>query len=148
MENVLNGLYNFLNFIHDNWGMIAAIIMLTVAICKKIANFFGKSREEQLAIAKTQISETMLKWVSLAECDWLEWQQAGEIKRSQVIDMIFEKYPVLSKVTNQAEIIAWLDDTINEALKKMRKIFEENTKKEMVEEIVEIAVEAETTIEG
>lgn len=126
MENILNGLYNLLSFVDENWGMIIAIILLAVSIKKKLTSFMAKSREEQIEIAKMQISQTMLKWVTIAECDWLEWQQAGEIKRSQVIDMIFEKYPVLSQVTNQDEIIMWLDDMIDEALKTMRKIFEEN----------------------
>jgi hypothetical protein len=126
MTDILNGLYNLLSFIEENWGMIAAIIVMVVSISKKIVAFMAKSREEKIEIAKTQISQTMLKWVTIAECDWLEWQQAGEIKRSQVIDMIFEKYPILSQVANQQEIIAWLDDMIDEALKTMRKIFEEN----------------------
>ena len=133
MENILNGLYNFLDFINDHWGMIVAIMTLIVAIGNKLKSFFNKSHEERLSIAKIQITETMLKWVSLAECDWREWEQAGKIKRSQVIDLIFEKYPVLSEVTNQDEIIAWLDDTIDEALKTMRKIFEENAQKNAIE---------------
>lgn len=127
MSNILNGLYNLLSFIEENWGMIAAIAVLTVSIGKKIYAFLGKSRSEQLEIAKVQISETMLKWVTEAEKDYLQWTSAGPVKRSQVIDLIFEKYPILSKVTNQKEIIDFLDVSIDEALKKMRKIFEENS---------------------
>lgn len=133
MENILNGLYNFLNFIESNWGMIAAIVVLAISICKKIASFFSKSQDEQLAIAKTQISETMLKWVTEAEKNYLQWVSAGPVKRSQVIDQIFEKYPILSKVTDQREIIAFLDKTIDEALTTMRKIFEENASKDAAE---------------
>lgn len=137
MEKILNGLYNLLSFIEENWGMIAAIIVMTVSIGKKIISFMAKSREERIEIAKTQISETMLKWVTIAECDWREWQKAGEIKRSQVIDMVFEKYPILSQVTNQDEIIAWLDDTIDNALETMRKIFEENANHKVAEGAIE-----------
>lgn len=126
MSNILNGLYNFLNFIETNWGMIAAIIVLLISIGNKVVSFLGKSQEEQLEIAKAQISETMLKWVTKAEQDYQQWISAGEIKRSQVIDQILEKYPILSKVTDQDEIIKFLDDTIDDALKTMRKIFEEN----------------------
>lgn len=139
MEKILNGLYNLLSFIEANWGMIAAIIVMAVHISKKIISFMAKSREEKIEIAKAQISQTMLKWVTIAECDWLEWQQAGEIKRSQVIDMIFEKYPVLSRVTDQSEIIAWLDEMIDEALKTMRKIFEENASAK-IEEVGEVLI--------
>lgn len=137
MSNVLNGLYNFLNYIETNWGMIAAIIVVIISIYKKAKSFFNKSYEEQLDIAKAQISETMLKWVTEAEKDYRLWISAGAIKRSQVIDQIFDKYPILSKVTDQEEIIVWLDKTIDEALKTMRKIFEENADREVAEETTE-----------
>lgn len=151
MTDILNGLYNFLNFIETNWGMIAAIVVLIISIGKKIYAFLSKSQEDKLAIAKKQISETMLKWVTEAEKDYLTWVSAGPVKRSQVIDRIFEKYPILSKVTNQEEIIAFLDDTIDEALKTMRKIFEDNAQNEVtegvVEETIEVTIESEVESE-
>lgn len=126
MEIVLNGVYNFLTFINEHWTMICAICVLIAAVWKKFKAFFNKSQEEQIAIAKAQISVTMLKLVTKAEQDWLEWQKAGGIKRSQVIDQIFEMYPILSKVSNQDEIIAWIDNAIDVALDEMREIFEQN----------------------
>lgn len=126
MEVILNGIYNFLNFLNNNWTMICAIVVLALAIAKKAKEFFSKSQNEQLAIAKAQIKEVMLRLVTEAESDYYTWISAGAVKRSQVIDEIFAMYPILSKVSNQEEIIAWLDDTIDEALKTMRKIFEEN----------------------
>lgn len=123
---ILDGIYNFLTFVNDNWTMIFAIIVTILAIAKKAKEYFGKSKEEQIAIAKSQINEIMLRLVTEAECDYREWMQAGEIKRAQVIDEVFAMYPILSKVTNQAEIIAFIDEAIDEALKTMRKIFEEN----------------------
>lgn len=126
MSVFLNGVYNFLNFVNNNWTMIFAIIVLLIAIGRKIVFFFSKSKEEQLKIAKAQIKEVMLRLVTEAECDYYEWVKSGEIKRAQVIDEVFAMYPILSKVTNQADVIAWIDDAIDEALKTMRKIFEEN----------------------
>lgn len=123
---MLNGIYNFLSFVNENWATIAAIIVVAAAIYRKAVAFFSKSREEQIEIAKRQIQETMLKWVTAAEKDYLLWISAGAIKRSEVIDQVFAMYPVLSKVTNQEEIIQFIDDAIDEALKTMRKIFEEN----------------------
>lgn len=133
MTVVLDGIYNFLSFVNDNWTMIAAIFVLIVAIGKKAQDFFSKSQEEQVEIAKAQIKEVMLRLVTEAECDYYEWIKSGEIKRAQVIDEVFAMYPVLSKVTNQAEVIAWIDDAIDEALKTMRKIFEENESAEKAE---------------
>lgn len=125
---MLKSIYNLLTFVEQNWTLIAAIITICAAIYKKIESYLSKTQEERLEIAKAQIKETMLKWVTLAECDWKEWQKSGGIKRSQVIDQIFTQYPILSTVTDQTEIIVWIDNTINDALDEMRKIFEENTR--------------------
>lgn len=141
MKVVLDGIYNFLNFLNENWTLICSVFVVALAIAKKAQAFFAKSKEEreeiaktelenQIAIAKAQISEIMLRLVTEAEQDYRLWLSAGEIKRSQVINEVFEMYPILSKVTNQEEIIAFLDDTIKEALKTMRKIFEENQQAE------------------
>lgn len=123
---ILNGIHNFLYFINENWTMITAIIGLVIIIGKKIMLYLNKSNEEKIEIAKAQISQIMLRLVTEAECDYYEWKKAGSIKRSQVIDEIFTMFPVLSKITNQKEIIAWIDLMIDEALKEMRLIFESN----------------------
>ena len=125
---ILNGIKNFLQFINDNWMLIAAIITLGFSIYKKVKDYFSKSIDEQVAIAKQQISESMLKLVTKAECDYNTWVSAGSVKRSQVIEEIFMKYPILSKVTNQKELIQWIDNTINDALKTMRDVCAINAK--------------------
>lgn len=124
--NVLTGVQNFLNFINENWTMLVSIITIAIVIVNKAKSYFNLSQEEKIKIAKAQISEVMLMLVTEAECSYLEWQSAGAIKRAEVIDQVFVMYPVLSRVTNQEEIIAWIDEAIDEALKTMRKIFEEN----------------------
>ena len=95
----------------------------------KVREYLNKSQEEKVEIAKTQINEVMLMLVTEAEQDYLEWTKAGAVKRSQVIDQVFAMYPILSSVTNQEEIIVWIDEAIDNALKTMRKIFEENKEK-------------------
>lgn len=122
--NILTGIQNLLEFINENWTAIIIIIGLVIAIVRKAVNFFSKSNDEKIAIAKQQIKETMLKLITDAETDYLEWVGAGAIKRSQVIEQIFAYYPILSKVTNQEELIAWIDEVIDESLKTMREIFE------------------------
>lgn len=124
--NILTGIQNFLNFINEHWTMIASIITIAIVIIKKIKSYLSMSKEEQIKVAKAQIKEAMLRLVTEAECDYHEWAKAGSIKRSQVVEQIFVMYPILSKVTNQEEIITWIDEMIDEALKEMRKVFEEN----------------------
>lgn len=123
--HILDGIKNFLYFLNDNWTSILVIVVLLGSIVKKTVDFMKKSKEEKIAIAKEQIRQTALKLVTNAECDYLEWNKAGSIKRSQVIDEIFEKYPILSKVTNQEELVNWIDEVINEALDTMRDVFAE-----------------------
>jgi len=133
--NILHGIQNFLQFINDNWTSIIIIIGLILAIAKKAKNFFSKSDEEKIAIAKKQIKETMLRLVTDAEVDYFEWVSAGSIKRAQVIEQVFEMYPILSKVTNQEELIEWIDDVIDEALETMREIFAENSENKETEDV-------------
>ena len=124
--NILTGIQKFLGFINDNWVMIASVITAGVVIFKKAKTYLNLSNEEKIEIAKAQIKEVMLTLVTQAECDYFEWKNAGSIKRSQVIDEIFAMYPILSCVTNQEEIISWIDDMIDVALEKMREVFEQN----------------------
>ena len=124
--NILDGIKNFLQIVNDNWTTIIIIVALIVSIIKKVVNLLDKSDEEKISIAKKQIQETILKYITDAEVDYDEWTKAGSIKRSQVINQIFERYPILSKITNQEELIAWMDDLINEALKTLREIISQN----------------------
>lgn len=124
--DILIGIKNFLNFVNDNWVYIVAIITLMASIVKKAKDYLNKSDEEKIAIAKSQIEQTILRMITEAEISYEEWQKSGEIKRSQVIEEIFIAYPILSKATNQAELIEWIDNQINESLKILRKVIEEN----------------------
>ena len=124
--SILNGIKNFLELINNNWTIIVVIVSLIIAIYKKVKDFLNKTDEEKIEIAKRQINESVLKLISDAEVDYNEWVKAGSIKRSQVIAKIFADYPILSKAINQEEIIQWIDDTINNALKELRKIVETN----------------------
>ena len=124
--SILDGVKNFLEFVNENWTTIVVIIGLIIAIAKKGVAFFSKSDVEKIAIAKKQIQETMLKLITDAEENYNEWKQAGSIKRAQVIDELFANYPILSKVTNQEDLIKWIDDVIDESLITLREIVENN----------------------
>lgn len=130
--NIMTGIHKFLEFVNENWTMIASIITLIIIIVNKAKSYFSMSTEEQIKIAKVQIREIMLRLVTEAEQDYHQWVKAGGIKRSQVIDEIFTMYPVLSKITNQEEIIAWIDEMIDESLKTMREIIADNAKQNEV----------------
>ena len=128
--NLLVGIKNLLDFINNNWVAIVVIVCLINAIAIKIKKYLALSDEDKIEVAKRQIKETMLKLITEAEVDYIEWINAGSIKRSQVIERIYTMYPVLTKVADQDTLIQWIDDVIDESLEIMRKIFEENAEEE------------------
>lgn len=124
--NILTGLQNFLKFINDNWTSIIVCIGLIIAIATKIKDFIGKTTDEKIEIAKSQIKETILKMVAEAEVDYEEWNKAGSIKRSQVINQIYAKFPILSKVVDQSALTEWIDTLIDESLGTIKETVETN----------------------
>lgn len=128
MEQVLVGIKNFLDLINQNWTLITVIIGLGILVFNKIKSYLSLSEQEKINLALEQIRVTALKWVTQAENDYQNWVKAGSIKRAEVIDILFEKYPILNKVTDQETLIKNLDKIIDEALVEMRKVIEENTK--------------------
>lgn len=126
MEQMLIGLKNFLELINQNWTLITVIIGLGILTFKKIKNYIALSEQEKINLALKQIEVIALKLVTEAECTYEEWVKAGAIKRAEVINEIFEKYPILSKATDQEILISKLDEIIDDALVEMRKVINEN----------------------
>ena len=129
MEQILTGIKNFLELINQNWTLITVIIGLGILVFKKIKSYLSLSDQEKIDLALGRIRISALKLVTEAECAYEDWIKAGSVKRSEVINVIFEKYPILNKVTDQETLIKTLDNIIDEALVEMRKIIEENTHK-------------------
>ena len=50
--NALYAIQNFLQLVNDNWTVIIVIIALLISIGKKAKEFFSKSDDEKVAIAK------------------------------------------------------------------------------------------------
>ena len=126
--DILNGIKNFLSLINDNWTTILVIVGLALALWKKIESYSKLSTDKKIEIAKKQISENILKLITQAEKDYAEWENAGSIKRSEVISEIYKEYPILAKVVNQEELVKWIDEQIDNALPTLRDIIKENEK--------------------
>lgn len=125
--NVLNGVNNFLRMIDNNWTTIVVTIALGISVYKKVKGFLEKSDDKKIEIAKNIVCETMLERVSTAEKEYADWVKAGAAKRAQVIAKVYADYPILAKVVDQEGLIAWIDETIKEALKVMREMIKEKT---------------------
>ena len=126
MVSILDGIKNFLLFLNDNWTSIAVILGLIAGLYQKIKTYIKQSDAQKIEAAKVRISAVVLKLISDAEVDYESWNKAGSIKRAQVIQKIFQDYPILSKAVDQEAIIAWIDDQINDSLKELRKIVAKN----------------------
>ena len=126
--DILNGIKNFLSLINDNWTTILVIVGLALALWKKIESYSKLSTDKKIEIAKKQISENILKLITQAEKDYAEWENAGSIKRSEVISEIYKEYPILAKVVNQDELVKWIDEQIDNALPTLRDIIKQNEK--------------------
>lgn len=126
--DILNGIKNFLSLINDNWTTILVIIGLALALWKKIESYSKLSTDTKIEIAKKQISENILKLITQAEKNYAEWEKAGNIKRSEVINEIYKEYPILAKVVNQEELVNWIDEQLDNALPTLRDIIKQNEK--------------------
>lgn len=129
--DILNGIKNFLSLINDNWTTILVIVGLALALWKKIESYSKLSTDKKIEIAKKQISENILKLITQAEKDYAEWENAGSIKRSEVISEIYKEYPILAKVVNQEELVKWIDEQIDNALPTLREIIKQNEKEDV-----------------
>lgn len=124
--NVLHGIQNFLKIVNDNWTTIIIILCLINTLIIRVRNYFKLSNEDKVEAIKSYIKEIMIEKVTNAEIEYEDWVKAGALKRAQVIEEIFEEYPILHQVTDQKALIAWIDTTIDEALETMKIILEKN----------------------
>ena len=118
----MEGIKNFLQLISDNWTTILIILGLIIGMVQKAINYFSKSTDEQISIAKEQIKQVLLKMIADAELNYDDWNKTGKIKRSEVICKIFSQYPILAKAENQQELISWIDREIDNSLATLESI--------------------------
>lgn len=117
--NLLTSINNVLMFITDHWSEITIGIALALLIAKMI-------KDKKIQNVLKQAKEIILDSVTRAEVDYFEWKKSGAIKRAQVLNEIFAKYPILSKFTDQETLIKILDSYIDEALETLRTIIDTN----------------------
>lgn len=122
---------NILMWLKDNWLTLVIDLILIAEIIKQIYVFMNKSKEQKIEIIKAKINEIMLNYVKQAEEDYQDVAKAGALKRAQVIQQLYTDYPELSTVINQEEIINYLDESIDNALKTLREIIKENSTEEV-----------------
>ena len=89
----------------DNWSLL--VVVTAVVTCVILSG-------------KKSIKEWLLYAVFMAESEW--GSGTGKLKLRTAYDMFVSKYPIISKLIPFSVFSLWVD----EALKEMRKILEEN----------------------
>lgn len=125
--NYMNGIQNILNYISDYWVYIIVMAGLSVLSTKFIVKICKLSNDEKISIAKNQISKIILKLISDAEDNYSLYKKSGKIKRSEVINEVFKRYPILNKATDQNKLISWIDTQIDLSLITLRNILKNNS---------------------
>lgn len=123
---ILLGIQNFLILLSENWTTILICFGLIAGMIQKAINYFSKPKEAQIEAIKVQIEQILLSLITEAEYDYNQTEKAGEIKRAQVIDQIYDRFPILEKVINQQELVDWLDAEIDKSLETLKDILEKN----------------------
>ena len=86
------------------------------------------SEEERVNAALKVIKTEVLKLMSDAEINWKDFYKAGEIKKSEVIDEIYERFPFLTEYINQEELIIKISEMIEDGMDKMNQILNSKNK--------------------
>ena len=84
-----------------------------------------EKEEEQkrlVELALSKVKEIMPSLTARAEEGWNHLDKSGVIKRSEVINKIYEQYPILKEYYDQEYLTTQIDLIINEALKEIRNI--------------------------
>lgn len=132
----MKGLQNLLNLINEHWTEIIGVLLVLYSIGLKAKKSYmdwqakteaektvelQKAQEKAIAIARQALGEQILKLVATAEVDWQDaGSKLGPVKRSQVIAEIYKQYPVLEAVSDQNELLAYIDNLIDTALETVR----------------------------
>ena len=94
-----------MKWIVDNWSLLVIAVIVVAYV---------------IISGKKSIKEWLLYGVFMAESEW--GSGTGKLKLRTVYDMFVTKYPIISKIIPFAVFSLWVD----EVLKEMRKILEEN----------------------
>lgn len=113
---------NLFKFVTDEWMSIVFVILLLIVGIKKVISFLKMDKQKKLEIILKLVKEEILSLMAEAEVNWKDYSKSGEIKKSEVISKIYERFPILSKYINQEELIEEISKMIDEEKSKMDKI--------------------------
>lgn len=127
---------NLLEFLNNYWAQIVILISAVFGIYKKVKKFIEVADKEKIDRIIAIVGNIILEKLAKAEEDWTIYKKTGTIKRSKVINEIYESYPILKEYVDQEYIITQIDKIIDDGLKEL-----EQTIKDIKEKSAESRVE-------
>jgi hypothetical protein len=118
----MTAIVNLLTFIDENWATIITIVGLLILLGKKAKEYSKLSDQEKVNIALKAVRSQLLEIMSEAEIAWDNYKKTGEIKKSKVFQVVYDKFPILKEYCDQDMIISEIGDMIDELKPEMDKI--------------------------
>ena len=116
----MKSIINLLEFLNDNWTYILIIASLLFAIYRKTVKWIKASKKKKIDTTIIIVSNIILEKIANAEEDWIIYTKTGSIKRSKVINEIYESYPILKEYADQEYVIECIDNLIDKGLKDIK----------------------------
>jgi hypothetical protein len=97
-------------------------------------------RKRLLNLTLKKIQDIMPYLTANAEENWNHLDKSGIIKRSEVLNIIYESYPILKELYDEEWIVSEIDRIINQTLLDIRKITrKEDSKNNLIVESAEMS---------
>ncbi len=117
----MQSIINLLTFLNDNWTYIVIIVSLAFALYKRGVKLYNNIKKGKIDNTIVIVSNIILEKIAKSEKDWIEYKKTGSIKRSKVINEIYEQYPILKEYIDQEYIISKIDELIDSGIKELEK---------------------------
>lgn len=132
----MKSLVNLLTFLDENWSQIVIVLALLYGIYLKAKSLYKSMKQRKIDTTILIVSQIILEKLAVAEDEWNNYVKTGTIKRSKVINEIYESYPILKEYIDQDYIINKLDELIDNGLKELKKTLDDIKKKGKEETVV------------
>lgn len=119
---MIDALTNFFNSSLSVTSSIIIIAAIILAAFREGKKMMSMTKEERLEELLSIVKHELLGIMSDAEVQWSEYKKSGEIKRSQVIKEIYDRFPALSEFVDQDKIIDCITDMIDDEMENMNKV--------------------------
>jgi hypothetical protein len=126
----MQSIQNLINFLDQNWTFIIIVLSFGFSLYKLYLKWNKLSKQEKIDQVIVIVGEIILEKLACAEEDWNNYKKTGSIKRSKVINEIYEQYPILKEYADQEYVIKKIDELIDLGLKDIEKTIKEIKEKQ------------------